>query len=231
MDGQLNDQEKAVIIAWVEKLKPSKALEVGTWLGGGSTVHILRTLQTNAKGHLWGIEASKPIYEKMIANISAAGNGLLERFTPILGFSQQVIPKFLKENEAVPLEFVFLDGGDNPMEQIEEFQLLRDHLPVGGVLISHDAKLRKGKWLVPYLRAHDNWQCQLHDISSEGLFEAVKVAAQPSSESANEAEALLRKLRRQPIELAGRILPSGVINIIAKLLPRRILLSLSQGRK
>jgi hypothetical protein len=143
-----------------------------------------------------------------------------------------VIPGFLREQGAdSEIGFVFLDGGDNPMEQVEEFQLLRDAVPVGGVLLSHDAKLRKGKWLVPYLRAHDNWECTLHDVSDEGLFEARKIASQPTTASHAKAASVLRALRMQPKELIGRLLPSAVIDLIIKCLPRKLVIAITQDRK
>lgn len=232
MEGQLNQQERSIITNWVTELKPELAIEVGTWLGGGSTLHILKALEANGKGHLWGIEASQAIYDGMITNITSAGSELVARFTPIFGFSQQVIPDFLREQVAdSEIGFVFLDGGDNPMEQIDEFQLLRDAVGVGGILLSHDAKLRKGKWLVPYLRAHDNWECILHDVSDEGLFEARKIAPQPSAMSQARAASLLRSLRMQPKELVGRLLPTFVIDLIIKCLPRKLAIAITQDRK
>ncbi len=231
MEGQLNTAERAIINQWVNELKPERVLEVGTWMGGGSTLHILRALEANGKGHLWGIEASQSIYEQMIANITSAGNDLVARFTPIFGFSQNVIPGFLSDQGTdSEIGVVFLDGGDNPMEQVEEFQLLRDRIAVGGVLLSHDAKLRKGKWLVPYLRAHDNWQCKIHDVSAEGLFEARKISEHPSAVSATEAASVLPSLRMQPKELVGRLLPTPVINFLFKCLPRKLVISITQDR-
>lgn len=231
MEGQLNTDERAIITHWVNEIKPELVLEVGTWKGGGSTLHILKALEVNHKGHLWGIEASQDIYDQMIANITSAGDDLVARFTPIFGFSQKVIPSFLA-NQCIDSKIgvVFLDGGDNPMEQVEEFQLLRDRIAVGGVLLSHDAKLRKGKWLVPYLRAHDNWRCKIHDVSGEGLFEARKISEYPSAQSVAEAASVLRSLRMQPTELVGRLLPSPMINLIFKCLPRKLVLSITQGR-
>ncbi|RYD83006.1 MAG: class I SAM-dependent methyltransferase [Verrucomicrobiaceae bacterium] len=231
MEGQLNTQERAIITRCVNELKPERTLEVGTWKGGGSTLHILKALEANGKGHLWGIEATASIYEQMIANIGSAGEELKSRFTPIFGFSQQVIPGFLAEQgKGVEIGVVFLDGGDNPMEQIEEFQLIRDSIPIGGALLSHDAKLRKGAWLIPYLRAHDNWDCKLHDVSDEGLFEARKLSDQPSAASKDKAASVLRSLRMQPKEFLGRHLPSWAIDLILKFLPRKLVLSITQGR-
>lgn len=231
MEGQLNSKEREIITRWVTDLKPQRAMEVGTWLGGGSTLHILKALEANGQGHLWGIEAFQSIYDAMLKNINSAGAEIAARFTPLFGFSQNVIPEFLAKNgKDTTIEFVFLDGGDNPMEQITEFQVLRDSMPVGSVLLSHDAKLRKGKWLIPYLKAHDNWECKLHDVSDEGMFEAIKTAPFPSKESERKAAKLLQSLRMQPTEFLGRILPAPVISMILRLIPRKLVLKITQGR-
>ena len=116
------------------------------------------------------------------------------------------------------------------MEQIDEFHLLQKSIPVGGVLLSHDAKLRKGKWLVPYLKAHDNWECVLHDVSAEGLFEARKTADKPSDASRRRASGVLRSLRSQPTEFVARYIPTPVMRLILRVMPRKLAISLTQGR-
>lgn len=232
MEGQLNAAERAILIERVANLRPERTVEVGTWLGGGSTLHILKTLQKNGSGHLWGIEADRSVYERMIANITSDGMDAISLFTPLLGFSQEVIPRLLEEFGGDSfIGLVFLDGGDNPLEQIEEFHLLADHIPVGGILFAHDAKRRKGKWLVPYLMAHDNWESVIHDISDEGLFEARKLRQQPSAESASHARSTLNRLRHQPLEWCGKWLPTPLIRVLLALLPRKLLLAVTQGRK
>ena len=228
--GQLNEKERKIITDAVAELQPECVLEVGTWYGGGSTLHILQALEANKKGHLWGIEAYDHIYEKMIENIKSAGEELEARFTPIFGFSDKVIPGFLSESER-SIGVVFLDGGDSPMEQILEFQLLQDAVPVGGVVLSHDAKLRKGKWLVPYLTQFDNWKVTLHDISDEGLFEARKIAEAPSSESKARAAKTLAALRREPVEWIGRNIPRPLLSLIIKTFPTKLVHRFGQGRK
>ena len=83
------------------------------------------------------------------------------------------------------IDLVFLDGGDNPNEQIQEFELLADRIPLGGHLFAHDAKLRKGKWLHPYLKLLDNWRVELIDISRKSCSAARKLpAAQRTKASA-----------------------------------------------
>jgi predicted O-methyltransferase YrrM len=230
IDGQLNADERGFITSAILNApkKPQVALEVGTWLGGGSTLHILRALEQNGTGHLYGIEADSSIYRRMIENIQKAAPEAANRFTPIFGYSDETIPALLATQPAdFTVDFVFLDGGNNPMEQITEFRLLDKHIPVGGQLLMHDARMRKGKFLVPHLRLLDNWETQLHDLSEMGLFYAKKIKPSPSPASLQAAGKNLRQLRLEPKEIASAILPSWLCLIILKLLPRRFARSLS----
>lgn len=212
--------------------KPKVVLEVGTWLGGGSTLHLLRALEQNECGHLWGIEAERSIYEAMLANIRAAAPDAVHRFTPLFGRSDEVIPRWLSEQAGeLSVDVAFLDGGDNPLEQIMEFKMLDPHIPMGGRLLAHDAKLRKGKWLVPYLSTLDHWSCTLHDVSEEGLFDAHKVRERPSPDSLTRAENLLRRMRLNIFELMGALMPSQANAFLLSLLPARLVRHLGQGRK
>lgn len=228
IEGQLNETERNLLMDAVKRMRPETVLEVGTYLGGGSTIHLLKALHANSQGHLWGIEADKSIYERMIANIKAAAPEAWERFTPLFGFSQQVIPQWVREHSQIDL--AFLDGGNNPMEQIDEFRLVSPFIPVGGELFSHDVKLRKGKWLRPYVECLDNWKTNFYDVSDEGLFHAQKTAAAPSATSQKAANRCLFKMRLQPSELAARILPHSVRAGVLKMLPRGISRRLSDGR-
>src|SRR5437762_8677733 len=99
VEGQLNATEREILTQAIvgARVAPRVVLEVGTWLGGGSTLHILRALEKNGQGHLWGIEADPSIYERMLANLKAGAPEALHRFTPLFGFSQQVIPQWIAE--------------------------------------------------------------------------------------------------------------------------------------
>lgn len=232
--GQMNPAERRILRETIISApkNPEVVLEVGTWLGGGSTLHLLNALEEKGTGHLWGIEADRSIYEAMLANIGSAAPKALHRFTPLFGLSEEVIPQWLSENGSdFSVDLVFLDGGDNPLEQITEFKLLDAHIPVGGQLLSHDAKLRKGRWLVPYVFALDHWSSQLHDISEEGLFQARKIRDVPSPHSLRTAEQTLRRLRSNPIEVLGSILPSSVNAFLLRLLPARLIKQITQGRR
>jgi predicted O-methyltransferase YrrM len=233
IEGQLNAGERGFITNAILSApkKPQVALEVGTWLGGGSTLHILRALEQNGSGHLYGIEADSCIYKRMIENIKKGAPEAANRFTPIFGYSNAAIPAlFAKQPSDFKVDFVFLDGGNNPMEQITEFRLLDKHIPVGGQLLMHDARKRKGKFLVPHLKLLDNWETQLHDFSEMGLFYARKIKPSPSSGALKAAGQSLRKLRLEPKEAVSALLPSWICVIILKLLPRRMARSLGEEK-
>jgi predicted O-methyltransferase YrrM len=231
--GQLNAAERGFLTNAILNAprKPEVALEVGTWLGGGSTLHILRALEKNGTGHLYGIEADASTYKRMLENIQKAAPEAANRFTPIFGYFDAAIPSLLAKQMAdFKVDLVFLDGGNNPMEQITEFRLLDKYMPVGAQLLAHDARKRKGKFLVPYLQQLDNWETQLHDFSEMGLFYAKKIQPSPSPSALKAAGQNLGRLRRQPREVAATILPSWLCGLILGLLPQRLARSVAEDK-
>jgi Methyltransferase domain len=229
--GQLSDGERALLTESIlgAPTKPAVVIEVGTWLGGGSTLHILRALQKNATGHLWGIEFDRGIFERMIASLRQGAPHAMDRFTPLFGRSDEVIPKWLAEAPDRRVDFAFLDGGDHPEEQVVEFDLLDPVMPVGAQLMSHDARVRKGKWFVPYILALDHWRGEVLDLSEVGLLSARKIAAHPSPASRAAAASVLRRVRRQPAELVARFLPPGLRSVIARLMPAGLMRAFMRG--
>jgi len=210
---------------------PEVAVEVGTWLGGGSTLLILNYFVTSGSGHLWGVEADEEIYERMISNIGSAIPEALKHFTPLFGLSQKKLPEWIDSmGGELRIDFAFLDGGDSPGEQVDEFHLLDPHLGLGARLLSHDANYRKGKWFVPYIKSLDNYRVEVHQVSNEGLLAAVKIAAHASPESRREAEKILKECRREPVELLGRMMPRWLLRLAAGVLPTSIIRRYGQGR-
>jgi hypothetical protein len=114
---------------------------------------------------------------------------------------------------------------------MDEFFLLDPHLPVGARLLAHDAKLRKGKYLVPFVSALDNWRCTLHDVSVEGLFWAEKIAPQPSPASLREARRRWWRRRLEPAEIAAVIVPHAVRRRVFQVLPARYARKYAEGRQ
>src|SRR5205085_10001172 len=128
-------------------------------------------------------------------------------------------------------DFVFLDGGNRPLEQLSEFWLLDPHIPVGGQLLAHDAKLRKGKWFAPYISRLDNWRTEIHDVSAEGLLLAKKIAPEPSPATPIAARRQLLKSRLQPAQIPAVPLPGPVRSLILRQVPRKFPVQLPAGRR
>lgn len=169
------------------------------------------------------------MFAEMKANIASVDPGYFAFFEPITGFSQQVIPSLLTRYSRFDL--AFLDGGNNPREQIEEFELLKDTIPVGGFLFSHDANLRKGYWFVPYISQLDNWRVTIHHASEEGLLEAEKIGPEPSPASLKRARNTLRMKRLSPVELATLLFPSNFKGFVLQLLPLKLRRRIGEGRR
>ena len=234
IEGQLNPEERQTLADAILRAPkpPQVVVEVGTWLGGGSTLTFLQSLGKNGTGHLWGVEANPAIYERMMANLRAHAPGLLDRFTPLFGLSEKVLPDWISQQpQPLQVDVVFLDGGDNPLEQMREFEILDPYLPVGARLFAHDAHMRKGKYFVPYLSRLDNWEVRLHDFSENGLLAARKIAPQPSAESGRRAAARVRSIRSSPLEIAARIAPRSLKVFLFRLVSRKFFPWLYRGAK
>jgi len=101
---------------------------------------------------------------------------------------------------------------------------------VGGQLMSHDANMRKGRWLVPYVSRLDNWESEVHGGGETGLFHAKKIAARPSASSLRAAERHLFQQKCQPAEIAASYLPASLCRFALRLLPRKYSSQLAEGR-
>jgi predicted O-methyltransferase YrrM len=229
LESQLHPLEKQILGRTVDTINDPTILEIGTYKGGGSTLTLLETLKRKSSGRLIGIEADPDVFDEMKANITSVDPGYFDFFEPISGFSQSVIPELLTKYPRFDL--AFLDGGNNPREQIEEFELLKDAIPVGGFLFSHDANLRKGHWLVPYLSELDNWRVTIHQASEEGLLEAEKIRTNPSPASSQRARKILWGKMLSPVELSTLLFPSSFKGFVLKLLPLKIRRRIGEGRK
>jgi predicted O-methyltransferase YrrM len=229
IESQLSPSEKAILRKAVEKFVSPQILEIGTYKGGGSTLTFLDAIKSKGHGRLIGVEASGEVFEEMKGNIESVDPDYFRFFEAIEGFSQKVMPEILKKISA--FDIVFLDGGNNPREQIEEFELIKSAVPVGGYLFTHDANLRKGRWLVPYLLELDNWRTTVHQVSEEGLLEAEKLADSPSAQSSARAARRLQRCMRSPVEVATQFFPSSFKGAILSLMPYKLRRRLGEGRR
>ena len=232
IEGQLNPLERAQISSALLRLgrKDPICLEVGTYKGGGSTLQILAVLAKTG-GALFGIEASPTIFQEMREALLKQEPDLCQRFHPILGFSQEQIPALVQSGQLPRVDFVFLDGGNNPREQIEELGLLDPKMPTGSILMAHDALLRKGKWLRRILPLLDHYQTEILKLSEEGLLVAKKIRLRPSWRSRLAAWACFLFCCASPLELAAILFPPVLRNLFFEVVPAGWARRLADGRR
>lgn len=167
----------------------------------------------------------------MKENLQVREPALCRRFNPVCGFSQDVIPSLIRNGKLPRVDFVFLDGGNNPREQMEEFYLLDSRMPEGSILMAHDAHLRKGKWLRRFLPLLSHYRTEVLPISHEGLLVARKHALQPTIGSTILARIMIVLCQLSPLEVAARWAPSHFRTWLFGLLPKRWCAVLADGRK
>lgn len=230
MDGQLDKLERSRIEQIILENKPKFCLEVGTWYGGGSTKTILTALKKNNTGFLFGIEYDKSIYKKMVENISSYFPDINNYFKPYFGRSTEAIKQILEENQLDKIDFVFLDGGNNPNEQIQEFDFLDRLIPIGGYILAHDVKARKGKYLKNYLRNLSNWEIEILDTET-GLLVSKKLSMSPKIINQLKANLFLIFQRANPMELAAQIFTTNLKTQLLKILPLSLRYRITNGRR
>ena len=127
----ISHQTAEFISMLIKIAKPQRILEVGT-SNGYSALWIADALQENdkktcIKGHLWTIE----FYEKRqcIARENVEKCGMSEYVTFLQGSAREII----KELDFIP-DFVFIDACKQ--EYIDYFNLLKDKLPKGSIILA-----------------------------------------------------------------------------------------------
>jgi hypothetical protein len=83
---------------------------------------------------------------------------------------------------------------------------------------------------VPYVSLLDNWQSEVFDLSFAGIFRAYKLRPAPSPASLKAAQRKLARMRLQPVELVGRLLPRQVCGCILRSLPNALTRRLTLGK-
>lgn len=84
----------------------------------------------------------------MIATIRKAAPQASARFTPLFGFSQNVIPQWLAEQHTgFQVDFAFLDGGNRPAEQVTEMRLRLNPVEVAAVVVPPKLRGTVLRWL------------------------------------------------------------------------------------
>lgn len=160
--GQLWLEDRRWLYNTVLELQPVVALEVGTWRGGGSTFFIASALAENGFGILHTIEKNAILASEASSRYIREWPRLLQHVHFHFGGSEDMIPLI------APTDFVFLDGAQDPAQMLREFELVKPHLRVGGVLMAHDWFNGKADDLKPVLELESDEGRWMYETIGDG---------------------------------------------------------------
>src|SRR5271165_1691603 len=153
-EGQLSDVERNYLFNVVVSLKPHLVIESGTWLGGGSTLFLVKGLFENKMGKLHTYETHTPYWE------SASNFYEKSIYKPyILLFNEEFVQGIKKYNFDDNKVVIFLDGEDESggrlklppemypeaSENLATFKILESKVKSGTNVLLHDWTVDMGR--------------------------------------------------------------------------------------
>lgn len=172
MEGQMLPEERKALYDIIVETKPDIVFEVGTWKGGGSTFFIASALAENKKGRLFTIECDGELFRYAKALYATSLASLRPYVFFNKGESDLVYPKILSEVENV--DFVFLDGKEDPEQTVKEYNMFLPHMKAGSYLACHDWKISKMEKLKVILSDCTKWKSILEITHTDTGFAIFK---------------------------------------------------------
>ena len=153
--GQLWNADRACLHETVLEVKPKVIFEVGTWLGGGSTLSMARALQKNGFGELHTSEVITAVHGEAVKIYREEFPDLVPFVHFYLGSSLQVFPPALVGKS---VDMIFLDGAENADETVLELAMFVPFMHPGSTLCVHDWNTEKARKLRSILEISDDWR-------------------------------------------------------------------------
>jgi predicted O-methyltransferase YrrM len=153
--GMCWNADRTCLYETVLEAKPKLIFEVGTWLGGGSTMYLAKGLQKNGFGELHTSEIDAAIHQQALANYQAEFPELLPFVKFHLGNSLEVFPPVLVGKS---IDVIFLDGAENAEESVRQFLMFEPFTHPESILMAHDWNTEKMRSLRPILESSKVWK-------------------------------------------------------------------------
>ncbi|MDP1774201.1 MAG: class I SAM-dependent methyltransferase [Methylobacter sp.] len=146
------DDKEALRILVREVLKPnSKIVEIGSWLGTGSTKVIIEELQAIGSGTLYCVDTWKGSENVAQHQEVAAHYDIFETFSHNVNLANgeaYVKPLMMSSKDAAAIiedgsiDLVFIDGDHSYAAVTEDIALWKSKVREGGILCGHDCECR-----------------------------------------------------------------------------------------
>lgn len=155
-EGQMLPSERKEMYYEVLAARPKNLLEIGTWLGGGST-YILSCAAYEYGGILHTIEINQTFHDHAVNLYKNKMTRLNEVIRFHLGEAEKVIHHI--KDTISPLGFVLFDGKEDAEQTMREYDIVKDLLADDAIIACHDWKISKMAKLRPILESSPEW-CQ-----------------------------------------------------------------------
>lgn len=151
--GELGDDDKEALRSLVRKvLKPGcQIVEIGSWLGAGSTRVIIEELQACGSGKLYCVDTWEGSKNVAHHQDIAARHDPFEVFlhnVKLAGGEDYVHPLKMRSGDAAAImedgsmDLIFIDGDHSYASASEDIALWKPKLREGGILCGHDCECR-----------------------------------------------------------------------------------------
>jgi hypothetical protein len=157
--GEMLPYERERLAAWVRTRRPKVTIEVGTGLGGGSTLVICRVLR-ELSGTLYSCDPGR-----------RPEKWFLREFSDVLRYfpeASSTLVAWLRDHGLKP-DFIFFDGPEPPSIALEDLRLLEQFIERGTMFSMHDWHLgprpydggqsTKAALVRPYIEGNPRWRC------------------------------------------------------------------------
>lgn len=131
----IDEATAGVIYGLARLVRPKIVVEIGT-AKGISAIVIAQALDDNNKGKIYTID---PVEQELV-KIAIRKSGLSHRIEYIIDYSYNAIPKL----NLPKIDFVFIDGDHSYENVLADFNLVKDSVVRGGLIVFHDVLLFDG---------------------------------------------------------------------------------------
>jgi cephalosporin hydroxylase len=154
--GQLWYAERKLLYETIRKYRPAVCFEIGTWMGGGSTLFVAQALHDNGAGILHTIEIDRKFYEEATSNYPR----LLPHLQPHVAFHFGDYRVVYREtlSGVGQVDFLLLDGAENAEETLAQYQFFRPYFRSGSHLMAHDWNTAKCELLRGEMERTGEWE-------------------------------------------------------------------------
>jgi predicted O-methyltransferase YrrM len=154
--GQMWFEDRRVLFNAVREMRPRRCFEIGTWLGGGSTLVVARALTRNGFGKLHTIEVEDDLHTQAKAFYAKYLPELLPFVEFHRGDYRTVFPDLIEREGGV--DFFVLDGAEDGAQTLAQFEFFAARSHAGTALFAHDWETEKAAEVRPLLESSEDWE-------------------------------------------------------------------------